>query len=317
VVLLGVSVLTFVASFGILLWFFVNGTLAVQVSSRLIVYQDASTALAFAGGSFIGAVLLVSLARRGRTRPSELAFGFFALGAVAAALLALGPEISARGRGIGTGPYLWLYQFVPGYDGLRVPARFLMLVTLFMAVLAGLGAARVLTWRRQRVAAGLVVLGMAGIVAEGNALPIAMNAGGAPQRGLAKPHPPVVGGEVSPIYEHIRTSAEPVVLLELPFGDRAYEMLAVFYAGHHRRPIVNGYSGMFPRSHRRNASALRDVTSNPDRARRALERAGATHVLVHEGAWRTAEGQKISAWLASLGARPVLSHGSDRLFALR
>ena len=93
-------------------------------------------------------------------------------------------------------------------------------------------------------------------------------------------------------------------------------MMAVFYAGHHRKPIANGYSGMFPRSYRRNASALRDVLTHPDRARRAFHRTGATHVLVHEGAWRSDEGRRISRWLADLGAGPAMTVGSDQLFEL-
>ena len=43
---------------------------------------------------------------------------------------------------LGTGPYYWLWQYVPGFDGVRAPARFLMIVALFLAVLAGLGAPR-------------------------------------------------------------------------------------------------------------------------------------------------------------------------------
>jgi hypothetical protein len=36
----------------------------------------------------------------------------------------------------------WLRDYVPGYSGLRVPARFSMLVGLSLAILAGYGAAR-------------------------------------------------------------------------------------------------------------------------------------------------------------------------------
>ena len=39
-------------------------------------------------------------------------------------LLALGPIIRFNGREITYGPYLLLYQWVPGFDGLRVPGPF-------------------------------------------------------------------------------------------------------------------------------------------------------------------------------------------------
>src|SRR5262249_9011251 len=41
-------------------------------------------------------------------------------------------------------PYEWLMAIVPGFDGLRVPSRFAVLVFLSLAMLAGHGAARLL-----------------------------------------------------------------------------------------------------------------------------------------------------------------------------
>ena len=50
----------------------------------------------------------------------------------------------SSGRLIGeAGPYHFLYSHVPGFDGLRVPARFAMLVVLFLSVAAGFGAAAI------------------------------------------------------------------------------------------------------------------------------------------------------------------------------
>ena len=55
--------------------------------------------------------------------------------------LSLGPIITSKGvRVAGDGLYWWFYQHVPGFDGLRVPARMGMLVVLFLAVLGGYGA---------------------------------------------------------------------------------------------------------------------------------------------------------------------------------
>jgi hypothetical protein len=258
---------------------------------------------------------LVSTARRRHAVPSRSAFGFFAIATMAAALLAFGPEIQATGRRISVGPYLWLFESVPGFDGLRVPARYLMLVTLFLAVLAGLGAAAVLAFQGP-VAKSVVALALAGILAEGWVVPMSMNAGGRPRQGFNAPPPPAAGRAVPPIYEFIRTFPDPIAVLELPFGDPAYEMMAVFYAGHHRKPISNGYSGWFPQSYRQNLSALRDVLATPDRAVRALGRSQASHVLVHEAAWPDDRGRQVSEWLLSIGARPVTVLGSDRLLKL-
>jgi hypothetical protein len=119
------------------------------------------------------------------------------------------------------------------------------------------------------------------------------------------------------VYEFIRQYPGRMSIAELPFGDPAWELMTVFYAGYHRKPVANGYSGMFPDGYFRNGSALRDVVSNPDRAIRALRRLEVTHVLVHERAWPDDYGPRASAWLVSIGARPVAAFGSDRLFELR
>ena len=98
-------------------------------------------------GSLAVTMLVAAMAGRDETTRSHSAVGYFAIAALAAALLALGPEIQALGRRVGAGPYLWLFEYVPGFDGLRVPARYLMLVALFLSVLAGIGAASLLTLR--------------------------------------------------------------------------------------------------------------------------------------------------------------------------
>ena len=295
-------------------WFLVNGSLTLALSSRTVRYADAAPALAVFSVTVVAAAILAITLRRSRGTVSSTAVGFFAVSALAAAWLSLGPEMEVMGRGIGTGPYLWLFEHVPGFDGLRVPARYLMLVMLFLSVLAGVGAAAALTLRRPL---GALVIGAAivGALAEGWAVPMSMNAGGRPDEGLRSPPPPS-GAVVPPIYEFIRNMPAPVALVELPFGDSAYELHAVFYAGYHRKPIANGYSGWFPQTYRRNVGPLREVLEDPDRALRALGRLQVTHALVHEAAWLSGEGQQVSSWLTTIGARSVMTDGSDRLFEL-
>ena len=55
--------------------------------------------------------------------------------------LSLGPMPRSQGRGLDvTGPYLFLFEHVAGFDGLRVPARLAMLVCFGLAVLAERGS---------------------------------------------------------------------------------------------------------------------------------------------------------------------------------
>ena len=78
-----------------------------------------------------------------------------ALVTIFAFAMSLGPQIYARGKLIeARNVYAPFYAFVPGFDGLRVPARFAMVVALGLAGLAGCGAAvmavAAAAWRRSR-----------------------------------------------------------------------------------------------------------------------------------------------------------------------
>src|SRR6185503_13322725 len=149
------------------------------------------------------------------------------------------------------------------------------------SVLAGLGAAALLKIRQRQVAIGVIAAGMAGILFEAWFAPMATNQPVIPDARFYAPEPPAVGRRMNPIYRVVRQLPESAVLIEFPFGEPAYEILAVFYAGDHRRPLVNGYSGFFPRSYLDRAGALKDVTANPQRAADVLRATGATHALVH------------------------------------
>jgi hypothetical protein len=303
-------------SAAVLLWFFVHGNLALPVSGEWVIYRNVTRPLRVAFVSFLLFAVLASWARVRTAQPASSAFGFFAVAAVAAALFALGPRIETLGRDLGAGPYTWLLEFVPGFDGLRVPARFLMLVALFLSVLAGLGAAALLRLRRQ-VAIVLIAAGMFGVLYEAWFAPMRTNQPVIPDARFYVPNPPAAGRRLNPIYRVVGQLPESTVLIEFPFGEPAHEMLAVFHAGIHRRRLVNGYSGFFPRSYTDRVGALHDVFKNPARAADVLRSTGATHALVHEGVYAGSEGKEISAWLQSLGAREITANRTDRLFVLR
>jgi hypothetical protein len=92
------------------------------------------------------------------------------VGIVCCSVLALGFGITGAGY-----PYRLLYDFAPGWDGVRVPGRIFSLATLFYALAAGAGAQVIALWAdrwgRRRAVVGLstiagVVL-VIGIVGEG------------------------------------------------------------------------------------------------------------------------------------------------------
>src|SRR4029079_17903309 len=85
----------------------------------------------------------------------------------------LGPMRRSHGRGLDvTGPYLFLFKHMPGFDGLRVPARLAMLVCFGLAVRAGCGL--VALGRRGAMTRWAAAIGMA-ILAETAVAPMPLN----------------------------------------------------------------------------------------------------------------------------------------------
>jgi hypothetical protein len=225
--------------------------------------------------------------------------------------------VRVAGEYVGAGPYRWLMDAVPLFNAVRVPARFLMVTACFLAVLAGLGAAWLLP-RFRPVTSGVLAAGLGlAILAESFVGRFPTNVRLAPvgfeltARHLSQPD------EMSPLYRIVRDDPGEIVLIEFPFGEPAYEMMATFYAGYHRRPLVNGFSGFFPEPYLRRSTFLSGIPFDLDAATRALRSSGATHALVHEGAFSGGRGVEVTEWLRSIGGHEVASHGRDRLLVLR
>lgn len=242
------------------------------------------------------------------------ALGFFAGSAVLSALLAHGPVIDAGGTPTELpAPYAILYTYVPGFNGLRVPARYAMLTACCLAVLGAFGARALLA--RPRGAATVAVLS-ALFVIESSAAPIPLDRrlSAAPYRDV----PPRVhtGASVPGVYRFAAALPASAVLLELPLGSPAWDLRSVFYQRVHRRPLVNGYSGGFPRSFDDNRDALEALAVVPGVAWRRVRESGATHVILHRAAYTPAAANAIEDWLGARGATLVHAVGEDRVFAL-
>ena len=243
------------------------------------------------------------------------AFAFLA--AAVAFVLSLGPEIRTNGRLIGsTGPYALLYSHVPGFDGLRVPARYAMIVILFLATAAGFGA-DVIERRVRRGGAVAAILALL-VLSEAFAAPIILN-GSSAEGGYATPPPRVyAGGQIPPVYRFLKTLPAPgTVLVEFPFGEWGYEMRYMFYSTNHWHPLLNGYSGTFPVSYSLRGTLLRHPSDSPDLAWKGLLEDGATHAVVHESLYKGDEGAAIGRWLADHGATQIAEFDGDRVFRLK
>lgn len=263
---------------------------------------------------WIGPLVLLALAgavapaaAAGLTRRARWALFAFAL---AAGVLAMGPAIRWDGE-VYTGPYLLLRQLVPGFEGLRVPHRFVAIAATLLSVLGGIGAAWLARWRLALIPVGLAV---ALVTRTGWQPPFPLDG---PLTSITLAATPAYlrpSAAMPRIYQFVATTPRDAVIAELPFGDLGYEIRYTYFTAAHRRRLLNGYSGVLPPSYEARRAVLAAPLGNPDAAWTAL--APATHVLVHDGGWRDDTGTGVRAWLDARGARVVASADGAWLYAL-
>ncbi|MCC7127158.1 MAG: hypothetical protein IT178_20115 [Acidobacteria bacterium] len=215
----------------------------------------------------------------------------------------------------GMGIYGVLYDHVPGFDGVRVPARYAMIAGLFLALSAAFGA----RWLVRR-SGGTAWLALAGvlIVLEGLAAPLEVN--GTWGMKEATPPPRVYRDlNAPPVYQALAQLQTPAIVAEFPFGDPAWEIRYTYYAGMHRRRILNGYSGAFPPAYQRRVAAFNRLDADPAAAWSALVDAGATHVILHRDAFADpARANLVHDWLIRNGAHAIAQFpDGTSLFELR
>jgi hypothetical protein len=146
--------------------------------------------------------------------------------AVGTWILGLGPSPTLYGESIWyRAPYSWLYEYAPGFEEFRVPARLYVITIAAFAALAALGAERLLRARRPLGVPLVLMLG-ALVVAEGwlGRMPL-----------VAAPRP-------------IAVPAGADLVIELPAGDAARDSAAMYRGLFHHRPVANGWSGYMPKS---------------------------------------------------------------------
>jgi hypothetical protein len=243
--------------------------------------------------------------------------GTLAIVTVFAFAMSLGPDISAHGRLVArTNVYSLFYDFVPGFDGLRVPARYAMIVAFGLAALAGHAAA---TIARRRHGTAIVLVATLGAVGEAWAAPISLNVNSTDYRqpGLL-PLPDTLPGieETPAVYRFVASLPSSSALIELPFGEVAFETRYMFYSTRHWRPLVNGYSGGGPDEYGLLAERFKEILARPDAAWKAVLDSHATHIIVHEGSYAGDRGPLISQWAVAHGAAELGAFGSDRIFAV-
>jgi hypothetical protein len=259
-------------------------------------------------------LLLVSPTARARSRVFLRERGYFVAVLLAAMWLSLGPIPQSLGRPVEiVAPYRLLLEHVPGFDGVRVPARFAMIVALALAALAGYGAA----WVSQaRLGRAILIVAAVVAVLEGTRLPFIVN-GAYALRDFNTPEARLLRPARAPaVYREVAAQPSDAVLIELPLGPPDFDLRAMFYSVVHWRPLVNGYSGFYPPHYGRLITALSEIPRHADVSMEALHSTGATHLILHQAAYRDGEGEATAQVLTAAGATELFRDGSDLLFLL-
>jgi hypothetical protein len=263
------------------------------------------------------ALLCSPRARRWAREAIGSPVAWFALFALAAFVLSLGPEPRSNGRALkGLALYPYFYEYVPGFDALRVPARFGMAVMAFLAVLAGFGAQRVIAASRR---ATLVAVALAGVVvAESIAVPLPVSLPIGSGAGYATPPRQLpTGARPSPLNSYLAELDSDAALIVFPFGDLTWDVRYTYESTLHWKPLVNGYSGWAPPWYARVGPVLRRPLEHPDIAWKLVMQSAATYAVVRRDAYHErGEMVAVSRWLESHGARPVAEFPQAVVLAL-
>ena len=131
--------------------------------------------------------------------------------------------------------FRWLRDWIPPFRGLRVPARFAMISSMTLAILASIGAATMFRrwheWRAPLVAGVLLVVAI-------------------------EPRPRLqlepVWSSPPDIYDTL-SKTSPVVMAELPVGTNEwgvhFDATYIYFSTFHWQRLLNGNSGFFPPSY--------------------------------------------------------------------
>ena len=204
--------------------------------------------------------------RRWFRRWAEARMRFHAAFYLGLTLLTLWASIGPKG-----GLYAALYRWLPGFDFIRVPSRLTILTALALAILAGFGAERLATTRRPLLAPLFAAL----ILVELAAFPLDTQLY-------------AVTSTPMDIWLREQSDREPIVVLPIP--DPADDVEAARHHSRymldslvHLRPLVNGYSGFTPPSHRQ---LFRILGSFPDDVGLAeLEKLGVRYAVFHRSGY--------------------------------
>lgn len=221
-------------------------------------------------------------------------------------------------------PWLLAYYVLPGFNGLRVPARLIGVLLMMLALLAAYGIA----WLQEiygesrngqpreqgplviRTALVNVPLRRIALGCLLTLIPFALLLEAMPAYLPVTQVP--TGNQIPAVYQWLATHGDEAPIVELPIAsvDRnfivKYEAWYDYYAIYHRHPIVNGWSGLRPPLTVNIAAALSDFPA-PD-SLSILRQYHILYVVLHLQLYRS---DRVADLLAKVEASPGLQRVAD------
>ena len=245
-------------------------------------------------------------------------------------VIALGPHLCISGDPVVIGgvrvplPAILLYKMIPGFDvTLRHSYRYVAMVHLALAVLAGLGLHWILgrltsPAARRAAALGAVAICLTEVLTVGPA-----------------PYPiPITGLQVPAIYHQLAADQEPYAIIELPHEDDLnFLQPYLYYQTVHGKPMIDG--AVHSRVSKAELAFIRKVPlawafiheenmlarltqRQISHSRKALRAARYRYALVHEELFESrAQARKANARMVQLFGQPTGNIQGIRLYDLR
>ncbi len=169
-----------------------------------------------------------------------LRFSFIIL-LIIAGILSLGPSITLFGKTLPL-PYLWLYHYVPGFKSMRVPARFGLLVSFSLAVLAAIGLSQMYEYLRRFKRFSNNTLKY--VVATGIIGGVIVLEYYSPPKHLS--FYPGTKETIPVVYQWLAQQSDDLRIIELPVRFAKDDFEYTYYSTFHWKRMVNGRSAFIP-----------------------------------------------------------------------
>ena len=252
---------------------------------------DVASAFLFPGivPLLLAAIGLIAGIRRPLRTSAAL---FYGLITVLAYLLSAGPPLG-----------LWpLVYWLPGFNFLRVPSRFILLAVLGLAILSGIAFERLTataSTKARRIAGAIIGLLFA---IECSMIPLQLD---------------TYRVNIPEADRWLATQPKPFVVAEMPvYPSERYQTAYMLHSMAHWQKTVHGYSGMRPPLHE---VLFREMRRFPDEASIAhLLQLGVSYVVVHPDMYPPDDWKVVEARLAQPDPRLLLKYSGPggRVYAL-